>query len=203
MAEETKTLTFDEKISPSHTAVVVVDVQTLFCRGPLQNVTGVVIEPISSFLKEARKHNVTVIMIKQDIKAFRDFSLTRELFERHGRMELFNEGVDFEKAGELCISPGDGDYVIRKTTYSSFFQTELEGKLKELGLKTIIATGVATNVCVETTVRSAYMNGFYAVIPEDLTASYDPELRKAALQNMNENFGEVCSSERILQSWQK
>ncbi|RMF98430.1 MAG: cysteine hydrolase [Candidatus Schekmanbacteria bacterium] len=201
MANEKKTLSFDEKIDPSHTAVVIVDVQNMFCRGPLQNVTGVVIEPIKNFLEKARESGVPIIFIQQDIKAFRDFSLTKELFDRHGRAEIFKEDFDFESAGKLCIEPQPGDFVIRKTTYSSFFETELENKLRELGIKTIIATGVATNVCVETTVRSAFMHGYYAVIPEDLTASYDPELRKAALINMDQNFGEVCKSDKIIDSW--
>lgn len=203
MAEGNNILTFKEKINPAHCAVVVVDVQNIFCAGPLQDITGVVIEPIRGFLKKARECGVTVIFIRQDIKAFRDFSLTRELFERHGRAEIFKDGFDYENAGKLCIEPEGNDSVVRKTTYSSFFKTELEDKLKKLGIKTIIAAGVATNVCVETTVRSAFMNGFYAVIPEELTASYDPELRKAALRNMNENFGEVCTCEKILHCWQK
>ena len=65
MAEERRGLTFEEKINLAHCAVVVVDVQNIFCRGPLQDVTGVVIEPIRDFLKKARECSVAVIFIQQ------------------------------------------------------------------------------------------------------------------------------------------
>ena len=66
----------------------------------------------------------------------------------------------------------DGDYVVIKRRYSAFFQTGLRLLLDELGVSTLICTGVDTNICVRHTVADAYFNNFDIVVVSDATATF-------------------------------
>ena len=75
-------------------------------------------------------------------------------------LELWGEhGV----AGETRIFPeievGEGDLIVPKRRYSGFFQTDLDLTLRELGVKTVIAVGADTNICVRHTWAAAYFLG--------------------------------------------
>ena len=92
--------------------------------------------------------------------------------------------------------------MLRKKKYSAFFGTRLDSILKSKKIKTLIMTGVATNVCVDTTVRDGFMRNYYIVLPEDCVASYSKTLHKAALENMNTNFAYVTDSKELLRIWE-
>ena len=49
------------------------------------------------------------------------------------------------------LAPQPGDRVIRKTRYDGFSRTELDGYLRTENIRYLMFTGVATNVCVEST----------------------------------------------------
>ena len=66
----------------------------------------------------------------------------------------------------------DKDYVVEKRRYSAFFQTGLRLLLDELGVDTLICTGMDTNICVQHTVADAYFNNFKIVLVEDATATF-------------------------------
>ena len=195
--------TFKEKISAKHSAVIVVDIQNIFCSGNQKPLTSQVVLPIERFLSKVRDFKVPLIFIKQDIAAFKNSPTGREILVRNGKASLLKDDSKDKLAGELCIKPQPHDKILTKTTYSAFFKTSLSKNLHKAGIKTIIATGVATNVCVETTVRDAFMHGFYCIVLKDLVASYDERLHESALENINTNFGEVCHSMEILSEWEK
>ena len=51
------------------------------------------------------------------------------------------------------------------------------------------------------TVRDAYFNGFYPVIPSDLSATPDPETHRVTLETLGHFFGVVVPSKDILEKW--
>ncbi|MFQ5541638.1 MAG: cysteine hydrolase family protein, partial [Candidatus Binatia bacterium] len=71
------------------------------------------------------------------------------------------------------------------------------------GVESVLVTGVATNVCVETTARDAFMYDYYVTMVEDCSAAYDPRMHEATLQNMRQHFGLVASSQEIISIWQR
>ena len=71
-------------------------------------------------------------------------------------------------------------------------------RLRDMGIKTIIVTGVGTNVCVETTCRDGFMRDYYIVVPKDLVATTDSTLHKGSLANLNRYFATVTTSDEIL-----
>ena len=77
---------------------------------------------------------------------------------------------------------------IRKTQYDAFFQTHLESSLKEKGITQVIITGVMTNLCCETTARSAFVRSFSVFFTIDGTATYSEEFHRATLLNLSYGF---------------
>jgi len=73
--------------------------------------------------------------------------------------------------------------------------------LKAKGIESVLVTGIATNVCVETTARDAYMYDYYVTMVSDCAAAYEPKLHESTLENMRRHFGLVATSEEIIQTW--
>lgn len=68
------------------------------------------------------------------------------------------------------LAPEPGDAIVAKRRYSGFFETELDGVLRELGADVLLVTGCTTSVCVESTVRDAMFRDYTCVVLEDCTA---------------------------------
>ena len=69
--------------------------------------------------------------------------------------------------------------------------------LRSRGIRTVIMSGIATNVCVETTARQAFLRDYYVGFTSDCTATYALAQHEAALLNIDQFFGQVVTSERI------
>ena len=99
--------------------------------------------------------------------------------------------------------------VIDKPGKGSFYSTDLELMLRNKGIKTLIVTGVTTEVCVQTTVREANDRGFECIVLEDCVGSYFPDFQDAALRMIKAQggiFGWVSHSKDVvpvLQSLEK
>ena len=88
-----------------------------------------------------------------------------------------------------------------KHRYSAFINTDLNTVLRAKGVESVLVTGVATNVCVETTARDAYMFDYYVTMVEDCAAAYEPKLHQGTLENIRRHFGLVASSQEIMEIW--
>jgi nicotinamidase-related amidase len=63
------------------------------------------------------------------------------------------------------LKPDDTDYIVKKTTYSGFFRTNLNELLKSLNIDTVYVVGVAMNICVHYTAADAKMLGYNVFVP--------------------------------------
>jgi nicotinamidase-related amidase len=104
---------------------------------------------------------------------------------------------DFSKLVQHCLEPnvrGQGvvthltpeedDYFVLKPKHSAFFQTNLEILLDYLGVRTLIITGMAGDICVLFSANDAYMRDFQIAIPSDCIASEDSESNRRVLMLM-------------------
>ena len=91
--------------------------------------------------------------------------------------------------------------MLKKHKYSAFIGTALDGMLRSNGIKTIIVTGIATNVCVESTVRDGFMMDYHVVVPSDLVYGVNEEYKAWSLKNIGRYFGHVLDSAEILEAW--
>jgi nicotinamidase-related amidase len=99
------------------------------------------------------------------------------------------------------LYPIDGEPVVDKPGKGAFYATDLDAILKMKGIERIVACGVTTEVCVNTTVREANDRGYDALVLSDCVASYFPEFQRVALEMIKAQggiFGWVADSERFL-----
>ena len=100
------------------------------------------------------------------------------------------------------ISPRPDEKVVIKHRYSAFINTDLSTILKAKGIESVLMTGIATNVCVESTARDAFMLDYYVTMVADCMATSDPVLHEGTLENMRRHFGVVASSQEVIATWQ-
>jgi len=84
------------------------------------------------------------------------------------------------------LRPEEDDYFVLKPKHSGFYSTTLDTLLDYLQARTLILTGMATDVCVLFTANDAYMRDFHLVVPADCVASSDPRESEHALRVMGD-----------------
>jgi len=99
------------------------------------------------------------------------------------------------------VLPQEGEVVIPKYRHSPFVSTYFDQLLRIRQIQTLIVTGLATNVCVESTARDGFARDYHVVIPEDLTEGTSLEAKKWSLSNINLFFGEIVQSQDLLRCW--
>ena len=71
------------------------------------------------------------------------------------------------------LKPAETDYFVLKPKHSGFYSTTLEVLLEHLQSKTLILTGVTTDICILFTANDAYVRDYNLVIPSDCVASVE------------------------------
>lgn len=82
------------------------------------------------------------------------------------------------------LLPDARDYHVLKPHLSGFFGTPLTLLLQHLGATRLILAGLTTDRCVMTTAVDAYMRGFELAVPQDCSASIEPEHHLESLRYM-------------------
>ena len=90
------------------------------------------------------------------------------------------------------VAPAPGDIVIDKPRWDAFHFTELEPVLRNLKVQRLIIAGLQTNVCVETTARTAMMRNFEVAVPEDAVSTDGIPLHFNALDAMRVLYIEIA-----------
>lgn len=88
-----------------------------------------------------------------------------------------------------ALAPAYGEGVIRKKTYSGFYNTELDGRLRADGITDLVITGCVTNICVLYTAADAVMRGYRVTVPADCVAGISPDAHAFALGEMENVLG--------------
>jgi ureidoacrylate peracid hydrolase len=211
------------EIALEKSAVVVVDMQNAFAaKGGLLDLAGIdisgagnVVRSIGTILSAARGAGVHVVYLQTGYKP--DLSngggdsspnprketalcLMRARPELQG--QLLVEGTwDFEIVPEL--EPQPRDLVVLKTRYSGFAGTTLDSVLRAREIRYLFFVGIATNVCVESTLRDAYFHEYWPILVTDATMQAGPPAaHEATIFNVESFFGWTLDSQRLLRSLQ-
>ena len=84
--------------------------------------------------------------------------------------------------------------MVPKPRYSGFFNMNIDFVLRARGIRNIVFTGIATNVCVESSLCDAFHLEYFCVVLEDATHAAGPDyVQKAALYNIETFFGWVST----------
>lgn len=198
------------EVDLARSAVVVVDMQNAFASklGLLDlagnDISGApqVVRSIASILDTARPAGVPIVYLQMGYHAdLRDSGgpespnwhkeLAIRMMNRQPELKgkLVTLGTwDFDIVDEL--KPRAGDLVIVKTRYSGFARTPLDEELRKRGIRYLFFTGIATNVCVESTLRDAYFHDYWPILITDAAmAAGAPAMHDATVQNVENFFG--------------
>lgn len=166
----------------SKRAILVVDMLNDFVTGALKCDRGLAIVPkTAELLRGAREKGVPVIFcndahlkgIDHELKLWGDHAIAG------------TEGAEVIPELELC----DKDYVVPKRRYSGFFHTDLDLLLKELGVDTVILTGLHAHMCVRHTAADAYQLSYGIVVAKDATDSFTEEDYLYGIKYLKEVYG--------------
>jgi len=185
---------------PRRSALVVVDMQNDFCN-PADYPESVPMLPrLQRLINESRRASVQVIFTQVNHDATNDSTVwvSRRATGRKDIVKAGTSGAEYHP--DFQPQPGDIDIV--KHRYSAFIGTPLEMNLRTLGIETLFMTGIATNVCVESTLRDAFQRDFYVVLVEDCCAAGTRALHEGTVDNTRRHFGGlVATSDEVVEAW--
>jgi len=201
-----------DKVEPKTTSLLVVDVQNDFChsdgalaqRGSDPTAAQEMIRNLLLLVDAARGAGATIVWIRMVRNEYTISEAEREqrVRTRPGTTALVC--LEGSWGGEFYrVEPEAGEVIVSKHRYSGFVNTDLDLILRSRGIKTVVLSGVASNVCVESTARDAYMRDYMVVFVDDCSAAYDQALHAGTLRNISEQFGQVVQSAEIFDAWQR
>jgi isochorismate hydrolase len=119
------------------------------------------------------------------------FTLHSNTERNAGMMRKWWPDLLTEGSPESCLPESlksCGGIRIEKHQYDAFYDTSLKEILHEKNIHQLVITGVMTNICCETTARSAFVRGFEVFFAIDGTATYSEEHHMATLTNLSYGF---------------
>ena len=211
-------LTLDDKVRPEHTALIVVDVQNDFCaEGGMMHAEGLDLTAVQAMAgrlpeltESAHRAGALVVFVRSVYSSANNSYLSDVWLEQAAR----RRGDSYTKR-DVCaadswegdffgdVGPQPGDPIVTKHRFSAFHNTDLETILRANGIRTLVMTGVATNICVETTARDGFVRDYYIVFLSDGTATYDDSSHAATLSVIDRFFGQVADVAGVSDVWAK
>ncbi|MEN3978984.1 pyrimidine utilization protein B [Acinetobacter sp. CWB-B33] len=210
------------KLAPEQTALIVIDMQNAYTSmGGYLDLAGFdvsktkpVVENIKKAVAAAHEAGIQVIYFKNgwddqyreaggvDSPNFHKsnaLKTMRKKPELQGTL-LAKGHWDFELIDEL--QPLEQDLVIEKPRYSGFFNTALDSMLRCRGIRNLVFVGIATNVCVESTLRDGFFLEYFGVALDDACYQAGPvEAHEASLFNIKTFFGWVSDTKNFVETF--
>ena len=210
------------QLDPKQTALIVVDMQNAYTSlGGYLDLAGFdvsktqpVVQQIQKAIDVAHAAGIQVIFFKNGWDAdyveaggegspnfhkSNAIKTMRKKPELQGKL-LSKGGWDYELIDEL--QPAPQDIVIEKPRYSGFFHTQLDSILRAKGIRNLVFTGIATNVCVESTLRDGFFLEYFGVLLDDACYQAGPvEAHEATLFNVKTFFGWVSDTQSFAESF--
>ena len=209
--------TLADKVDPQHAALLVVDVQNDFCaeggamhrEGRDLSLVQQMVPRLERLVEATRAAQVPLVWIRNVYTTAPNHYLSETWLEQaRRRRKGAYVSIPVCEAGQwngdfYQVRPRPDEVIVTKHRYGAFESTDLDLVLRSRGIRTVIMTGVATNVCVETTARQAFLRDYYVVFLSDCTATYSQAQHDATLFNIDQFFGEVAASEDVMACWPK
>ncbi len=201
MVEEKLRKKMAKQLRPGKTALIVVDVQNDFCHKQgifgKRNFNLSYVEKAANnllhFTNQCRQYTLPVIFVRTVHSHWTDSESWIGRLEGAAReMPICRPeswGAEFYK-----VKPVTTDFIVTKHRFSGFVGTDLDLVLRSKGIETLLMTGVATNVCVETTARDGFNRDYRIILVEDCCAAFSPEEHASTITNISKYFGMVSDS---------
>jgi len=172
-----------------NTALIIVDLQKGIVGSAFVHPIDEVVERSRALLDAFRRRGLPVVLVNVAGGA-------PGRTERPRRSEPFPDGWA-DLIPELDQQPSD--IVVTKRTWGAFASTDLEDRLKALGVTQVVVTGVATATGVEATARQAYEQGFNVTLAIDAMTDGRREAHDYSINNVFPKLGETGSAREIIE----
>ena len=204
-------------VTVDRTALIVVDMQNAYCSpGGYMDRVGFDVSGSPPVIAETRRvvdackaAGMPVIYLQNGFEPDqRDVGgPTAPVWHKSNALRYMRDNPD--QAGKLItkggwdhaivdgLTPGPGDVVVQKSRYSGFAGTNLDQVLSSRRIETVLVCGVASNVCVESTIRDAYHREYFPVMITDATMAAGPGAQEATEFNVLRFFGWLTNSQDL------
>jgi ureidoacrylate peracid hydrolase len=193
-------------VSPEWAALLVVDVQNDFCHeGGLIGRLGFDMSAaqkaarrIAALLPDARKAGVPIIFVTMSHDPLTNSPawVHRYPVPRADACVAGTWGAEFYE-----VRPVGAESVVPKHRYSPFVGSNIEYLLRATQRRSLLVAGVATNICVESTLRDGFMRDYNVALVEDCAGAYTEKAHMATVENVRSFLGRVVDSETLRQHW--
>jgi ureidoacrylate peracid hydrolase len=206
------------EVAFERSAIVVVDMQNAFAsKGGMLDIAGVnltdaprVVHTIRGILDAARSAGVLLVFLRMEYKqnlsdagdsrspnCYKELAMHLMTTRPELKGNLLTKG-SWDSALVDELAPKPDDLVIKKTRYSGFAGTTLDSELRARGIQYLFFTGIATNVCVESTLRHAYFLDYWPILVPDATMpAGDEKIFAATVFNVESFFGWTVTSSEL------
>ena len=200
--------TIEEILDPSHTTLVVWDVQNMFVNRIFNREDF--IGNLSSVIEFTRRANVPIFFTRHQMLPIRFESLAILYILSKFGLDRISQTATKEDL-DFAIKPKQfnqqeqqqkNEIVIDKHTASIFIDTGFEHMLQNAGIITVVFTGIATESGIESSARDASSRGFYSVVVSDCVSSPDKYGHDRSLENMK-NLITIINSKELENVWLK
>lgn len=200
-------------IEPDKTALLIVDMQKL-CVAP----EGAIMRKLHAAGLDAvaRGFAERMDLVVPNIRRLQDAFRAAELEVIHVRIASMTAdgrdcGPSHKKLGHGAapgssdaeilpeLAPAGDELVFSKTAGSVFCATNIEYVLRNLGITTLVVTGVVTTGCVHTAVTDAADRGFHVILVEDGCGALLPDMHWASIRILRDVYAKILSTEEIIE----
>lgn len=183
-------------MKPEETAVVLIEYQNEFTTEggklhdavkPVMDATGM-IQNSKTFMDAARAKGCKIVHCPIQF----DSGHPEISKNPYGILAGVKDGQAFsndEWGSKICdeMKPTEGDIIVKgKSGLCGFKSTNLDFLLRQNEIKNVVLSGFLTNCCVESTMRTAYENGYKVFTLTDCCAATSMEAQQASITH---NFG--------------
>ncbi|MGE0586789.1 MAG: isochorismatase family protein [Flavobacteriaceae bacterium] len=180
---------------PASTALVVVDLQNFaLALNTVPIPTADVLANTVRIADACRDQNILVVLIRV---GHEQNKLPHPSPKIDAGFSGFQNGPDAKEIAP-ALGPKPGDVVVDKYNWGAFHGTSLDTHLRRRGIRTLIMTGLVTNVGVDTTMREAQAHGYDQVLVKDAVAAMSLEEHDYILNYIAPRLSRVRSTEEVL-----
>lgn len=193
-------------VSPQWAALLVVDVQNDFCHSDglfgrlgldMSHVQRAA-RRIAALLPAARAAGVPVLFVAMS----HDRLTNSEAWVHRYPAPRADACVAGTWGAELYeVAPAAEEPVVLKHRYSPFVGSNIDYLLRASGWRSLLVTGVATNICVESVLRDGFMRDYHVALVEDCAGAYSERAHQSTIENVKAFLGRVVESDDLRRHW--
>jgi nicotinamidase-related amidase len=176
-----------------NTALVLIDLQNGIVQFPVVHPIKDIIANAATLVEAFHNAGLPVVAVNVDPRNSKAFGVRKEP-ANFSMPPIQDEFVQIVK--ELGANPDD--IYVTKTAWGAFGTTDLDEKLKALGVTGIVLGGVSTSIGVDTTAREANAKAYNVTFVSDAMTDTSAEAHEYSLKTIFPRIGEIDTTENIL-----